>query len=53
MNMPFDERLTAYRLAMCLAAEMLQRNIISCRDYEQIGEIMANKYSLSSASIYR
>lgn len=52
MEMSF-ERLTAYRLAMSLAAVMLHRGIISNCEYKQIDDLMAEKYGFSSISIYR
>ena len=53
MDMSFDERLTAYRVAMSLAAGMLHRGIISSRDYERIDDLMAEKYGFSLCSIFR
>lgn len=53
MDMTFDKRLTAYRLAMSLAAVMLHRGIISSREYDRIDDIMAEKYGFSLCSIFR
>jgi len=52
MDMSFEERLIAYRLAISLAAGVLRRWIISSRDYERIDVILAEKYGFSSIIIY-
>jgi len=47
------DRVTAYRTAMSLAKEMLNRGIIRQEEYAVIDTIMAKKYGLSSCTIWR
>lgn len=47
------DRVTAYRTAMSLAKEMLNRGIICPEEYAVIDTIMAKKYGLSSCTIWR
>lgn len=48
----YSKRIIAYRLAMSMAETMRKRGIISDSDYEQISRIMAEKYGISSSSIF-
>lgn len=48
----YNERISAYRLAMNMASTMLKRGIISDKDYEKIHRIMAEKYGISLSSIF-
>ena len=47
----YDRRMADYRTAMSLAADMLERGIITEKDYAQIDRIIAKKYGLSLDSI--
>ena len=47
------QRLTAYQTAMSLARNMLRQGIISEDDYCKIDTIIAQKYGVSSCSIFR
>ena len=51
--MEYKERVAAYRLAMSIAKTMLQRGIISDKEYGVIDRLMAEKYGISSSSIFR
>lgn len=42
-----------YKQSMMMAQSMLQKGIISEKDYARIDKILANKYGVSSCSIYR
>ena len=48
-----QDRVMAYRTAMSLAKEMLNRGIICQEEYAVIDTIMAKKYGLSSCTIWR
>lgn len=47
-----DDRLTAYRIAMSLAQNMLDKGIISVQDYGNIDRMMTSKYGLDSCTIF-
>ncbi len=49
----FRQRVIAYQIAMTLARSMLSQGIITEEEYRKIDTIMAEKYSLSSGSIFR
>lgn len=51
--MEYEERIAAYRLAMSMAKAMLERGIISEKDYDIIDRLMAEKYGISLSSIFR
>lgn len=51
--MEYKERVAAYRLAMSIAKTMLQRGIISDKEYGVIDRLMAEKYGISLSSIFR
>lgn len=51
--MAYEERIAAYRLAMSMAKAMLQRGIISDKEYAVIDRLMAEKYGISLSSIFR
>ena len=46
-------RIANYRAAMSLANEMLENGIISAEEHAKIDTIMAQKYGLSSCTIFR
>lgn len=48
----YTEKVKAYRLAMSMAKAMLQRGIISDKDYKEISARMAEKYGISLSSIF-
>lgn len=48
----YSNRISAYRLAMNMAETMKKRGIISGKDYEKISLVMAEKYGISSSSIF-
>jgi len=48
----YNERITAYRLALSMANTMRKRGIISDRDYEKIRTVIAKKYGISLSSIF-
>lgn len=54
---PMTEQLTrkvaAYRTAMSIIKEMLQKGLISADDYAKIDTKMAEKYGLKSSTIFR
>lgn len=47
------ENITGYHTAMTLAKSMLEKGIISAKDYAHIDTIIAKKYGVNSCSIYR
>ena len=49
----YDKRLFAYQMAMALARSMRSKGLISAKEYAKIDTIIANKYGISSCSIYR
>ncbi len=51
--MEYEERIAAYRLAMSMAKAMLERGIISEKDYDIIDCLMTEKYGISLSSIFR
>jgi len=51
--MEYEERIAAYRLAMSMAKAMLERGIISEKDYDIIDRLMTEKYGISLSSIFR
>ena len=53
MNEDLRVRLTRYRIAMSLAAEMLEKGIISEQEYAKIDTIMAKKHGVSLSTIFR
>ena len=48
----YNERITAYRLAMNMASAMRKRGIISDKDYEKIRTVIAEKYGISLSGIF-
>lgn len=48
----YNERITAYRLAMSIADTMRKRGIISDNDYEKIRTVIAEKYGITLSSIF-
>ena len=49
----YDKRLLAYQVAMALARSMRSKGLISAKEYAKIDTIIANKYGISSCSIFR
>ena len=49
----FEQRQLAYQAAMALARRMLSKGLISEEQYAEIDTIIANKYGISSCSIFR
>ena len=49
----YDKRLLAYQMAMALARSMRSKGLISAKEYAKIDTIIANKYGISSCSIFR
>lgn len=52
-TMKYEERIAAYRLAMSMAKAMLEKGIISEKEYGVIDRLMAEKYGISLSSIFR
>lgn len=48
----YDKRLFAYQMAMALARVCVQ-GLISAKEYAKIDTIIAEKYGISSCSIFR
>ena len=48
-----DKRLFAYQMAMALARSMRSKGLISAKEYAKIDTIIAEKYGISSCSIFR
>lgn len=53
MNDAYRERLAQYLAAMLQAKQMLSMGILTPEDYATIDTIMAEKYGISSCSLYR
>ena len=49
----YDKRLFAYQIAMALARSMRSKGLISVKEYAKIDTIIAEKYGISSCSIFR
>lgn len=49
----YDKRLFAYQMAMALARSMRSKGLISVKEYAKIDTIIAEKYGISSCSIFR
>ena len=49
----YEKRLMAYQTAMALARSMRSKGIISAKEYAKIDTIIAQKYGISSGSIFR
>lgn len=49
----YDKRLLAYQMAMALARSMRSKGLISAKEYAKIDTIIAEKYGISSCSIFR
>ena len=49
----YDKRLFAYQMALALAPRMRSKVPISAKEYAKIDTIIANKYGISSSSIFR
>lgn len=49
----YDKRLIAYQTAMALARSMRSKGLISAKEFAKIDTIIAEKYSISSCSIFR
>lgn len=47
------DNISLYLNAMALAKAMLQKDIISAKDYADFDLIMANKYCINLCSLYR
>lgn len=48
-----NQRMLSYHLTMAVVRKMKEDGIISDLDYEKIDTIIADKYGLSSGSIFR
>ena len=48
-----ERRLMAYQTAMALARSMRSKGLISAKEYAKIDTIIAEKYGISSCSIFR
>ena len=48
----YDKRLFAYQMAMALARSMRSKGLISAKEYAKIDTIIAEKYGISSCSLY-
>lgn len=53
MNDAYRERLEQYFASMLQAKQMLSMRILTPKDYATIDTIMAEKYRISSCSLYR
>ncbi len=53
MNKEYFDRICGYKSAMAQALLMLSKGILTKSEYLEIDTIMAEKYGLSSCSIYR
>ena len=53
MNDAYRERLEQYLASMLQAKQMLSMGILTPEDYAKIDTIMAEKYGISSCSLYR
>lgn len=53
MNDSYRERLEQYLASMLQAKQMLSMGILTPEDYATIDTIMAEKYGISSCSLYR
>lgn len=53
MDQDLQKRVIAYRTTMAMVKGMLRDGIITEEEYGDIDTIIANKYGLSSCSIYR
>lgn len=53
MDKEYLNSIYAYSLSMNIAKEMLNRGIISEKDYSKIDKIMAKKYGINSCSLFR
>ena len=53
MNNAYRERLEQYLASMLQAKQMLSMGILTPEDYAKIDIIMAEKYGISSCSLYR
>ena len=49
----YDKRLFSYQTVMALARSMRSKGLISAKEYAKIDTIIANKYGISSCSIFR
>ena len=49
----YDKRLFAYQMAMALARSMRSKGLITAKEYAKIDTIIAEKYGISSCSIFR
>lgn len=48
----YNEKIAAYRLSMSMVESMMQRGIISEKDYVVIRRMLAEKYGISLSSIF-
>lgn len=53
MNDAYREKLECYLASMMQAKQMLSKGIITSEDFAQIDTIIADKYGVSSGSLYR
>lgn len=53
MDNEYTVKLISYRQSMSMAKAMLERGIINGEEYNKIDKIMANKYGVSSSTIFR
>ena len=53
MNKDYRANLERYLVSMLQAKQMLTKGIITAEDYNEIDTIIAEKYVISSCSIYR
>ena len=53
MSRQLYEKVTAYRTAISVVKRMLKLGIITPEEYSKIDTIIADKYGLSSGTIFR
>lgn len=53
MTEQLTRKVAAYRTAMSIIKEMLQKGLISADDYAKIDTKMTEKYGLKSSTIFR
>lgn len=53
MHLSLRKRLFAYQMAMAIARSMRSKGLISAKEYDKIDTIIAEKYGISSCSIFR
>ena len=53
MSEKLSEKIIAYRTAVSIVKSMLVQGIISAEEYRKIDTMLAEKYGLSSCTIFR